>query len=174
MDARIDQETIDYIALRRLQNSYADIVTRRAWPELARIFVPDIEVVIDRRNVAPLVLQRTGRRRRLHPGGDRALRSLRVRDPQYRDRDRGRYGARPACTCGRCGTIRRRGAAMRSGSTRTSTGRSTGAGGSRAGGTRRSRGRRSRIIRCIRCRGSETAAARAGRREYSPRLARAC
>lgn len=60
MDARIDQETIDYIALRRLQNSYADIVTRRAWPELARIFVPGIEVVIDRRNVPPLVLKGPG------------------------------------------------------------------------------------------------------------------
>jgi len=25
------RETVDYIALRRLQNAYADIVTRRAW-----------------------------------------------------------------------------------------------------------------------------------------------
>jgi hypothetical protein len=28
------QETIAYIAIRRLQSRYADIVTRRAWPEL--------------------------------------------------------------------------------------------------------------------------------------------
>jgi len=56
MDARIDQETIDYIALRRLQNRYADIVTRRAWSELNRIMLPNIEIVIDRRNVAPLVV----------------------------------------------------------------------------------------------------------------------
>lgn len=60
MDDRISQETIDYIALRRLQNAYADIVTRRAWPELAKIFVPEAEVVIDRRDVAPLVLRGPG------------------------------------------------------------------------------------------------------------------
>ena len=36
-----EQETIDYISLRRLQNRYADIVTRRAWPELREIFHPD-------------------------------------------------------------------------------------------------------------------------------------
>jgi hypothetical protein len=50
------QETIDYVALRRLQASYADIVTRRAWPELARIFRPDAEVVIDKMDGQPLVL----------------------------------------------------------------------------------------------------------------------
>ena len=60
MDDRISQETIDYIALRRLQNTYADIVTRRAWPELAKIFVPEAEVVIDRRDVPPLVLRGPG------------------------------------------------------------------------------------------------------------------
>ena len=41
MNQAQDQETTDYIALRRLQNRYADIVTRRAWPELAEIFHPD-------------------------------------------------------------------------------------------------------------------------------------
>ena len=56
MDDRVSQETIDYIALRRLQSAYADIVTRRAWPELATIFIPEAEVVIDRRDVPPLVL----------------------------------------------------------------------------------------------------------------------
>lgn len=35
----MNQDT--YITLRRLQNRYADIVTRRAWPELAEIFRPD-------------------------------------------------------------------------------------------------------------------------------------
>jgi len=52
----ITNETIDYIAIRRLQNSYADIVTRRAWTELDDIFVPDISVVIDRRTDTPLQL----------------------------------------------------------------------------------------------------------------------
>jgi len=54
MEPRLDQETIDYIAIRRLQSAYADIVTRRAWPELFRIFRPDIEVVIDRMDGSPL------------------------------------------------------------------------------------------------------------------------
>ena len=51
------QETIDYIAVRRLQNAYADIVTRRAWAELRDIFVPDIEVVLDTRRGEPLRLR---------------------------------------------------------------------------------------------------------------------
>jgi hypothetical protein len=41
MEATPDEETINYIAQRRLQNRYADIVTRRAWPELGEIFHPD-------------------------------------------------------------------------------------------------------------------------------------
>lgn len=56
-DRRLDQETIDYVALRRLQCRYADVVTRRAWPELAELFLSDAEVVLDRRDVAPLVLR---------------------------------------------------------------------------------------------------------------------
>jgi hypothetical protein len=51
------QETIDYIAVRRLQNAYADIVTRRAWEELHDVFVPDIEVVLDTRRGEPLRLR---------------------------------------------------------------------------------------------------------------------
>ena len=50
------RETIDYIAVRRLQDAYADIVTRRAWPELVEIFLPDVRVTIDRRTVEPLVI----------------------------------------------------------------------------------------------------------------------
>jgi hypothetical protein len=50
------QETVDYVALRRLQDSYADIVNRRAWPELEEIFLPDIVVAIDRRVDDPLEL----------------------------------------------------------------------------------------------------------------------
>lgn len=60
MDGRLETETIDYIALRRLQNRYADVVTRRAWQELATLFLPDAEVVIDRRNVEPLRLRGPG------------------------------------------------------------------------------------------------------------------
>lgn len=61
MDDRMTQETVDYVAIRRLQSAYADIVTRRAWPELARIFRPEAEVVIDRMDGSPLQL--------LGPGG---------------------------------------------------------------------------------------------------------
>ena len=54
MDAAI-QETIDYIAVNRLQHAYADIATRRAWAELNEIFVPDIPISIDLRDRDPLV-----------------------------------------------------------------------------------------------------------------------
>ncbi len=40
-------ETVAYVALRRLQNRYADIVTRRAWPELAEIMRPDCVITVD-------------------------------------------------------------------------------------------------------------------------------
>ncbi len=40
-------ETIAYVALRRLQNRYADIVTRRAWPELAEIMRPDCVITVN-------------------------------------------------------------------------------------------------------------------------------
>jgi len=40
-------ETVEYIAVRRVQNQYADIVTRRAWPELAGIMSPGCEVTVD-------------------------------------------------------------------------------------------------------------------------------
>lgn len=52
----LDQETLDYVAIQRLQSRYADIVTRRAFGELERIFVPQIPVVIDRVDVEPLRL----------------------------------------------------------------------------------------------------------------------
>ena len=56
----MDQETVDYIAIRRLQAAYADIVTRRAWDELAEIFRPDAEVIVDKMDGAPLVLSGPG------------------------------------------------------------------------------------------------------------------
>jgi SnoaL-like protein len=44
------RETVDYIAIRRLQDAYADVVTRRAWPELVDLFRPEAEVVLDIRD----------------------------------------------------------------------------------------------------------------------------
>jgi SnoaL-like domain len=37
----------DVVALLRLQSTYADIVSRRAWEELHTIFVPDVDIEID-------------------------------------------------------------------------------------------------------------------------------
>ena len=39
-------ETVDYIALRRLQNAYADIVSRRAVDELETVFRPDMTLTM--------------------------------------------------------------------------------------------------------------------------------
>lgn len=50
-------EMADFVAIQRLQASYADIVTRRAWAELKRIFLPDVTLQIDKREGAPLLLQ---------------------------------------------------------------------------------------------------------------------
>ena len=36
-----------YLAITRLQAAYADVVTRRAWPELGALFVPDAPIHID-------------------------------------------------------------------------------------------------------------------------------
>jgi hypothetical protein len=41
------QETVDYVAITRLQAAYADVVNRRAWPELADLFLPDAPVRVD-------------------------------------------------------------------------------------------------------------------------------
>jgi hypothetical protein len=50
------RETVDYVAIRRLQDAYADVVTRRAWAELHDLFRPDAEVVIDVRAGEPRTL----------------------------------------------------------------------------------------------------------------------
>lgn len=50
MSPVLDQETIDHVAIDRLQRRYADIVNRRAWAELEGIFVPDITVTLDLRD----------------------------------------------------------------------------------------------------------------------------
>jgi SnoaL-like domain len=49
-------EVVDYVGVRRLQAAYADVVSRRAWPELEPLFVPGCEIVVDRRSGEPLVL----------------------------------------------------------------------------------------------------------------------
>ena len=50
-------ETVDYIAIRRLQSAYADVVTRRAWPELGELFLADARVEVDTRTADPLVFE---------------------------------------------------------------------------------------------------------------------
>lgn len=50
-------ETARYVAVRRLQNRYADVVTRRTWPELAEVFLPDAVVELDTRTGTTLRLE---------------------------------------------------------------------------------------------------------------------
>lgn len=47
MRATSRDDTTDVVALWRLQSTYADIVTRRAWSELATVFLPDAVVEVD-------------------------------------------------------------------------------------------------------------------------------
>lgn len=46
-DHRAADDTAGYIAIRRLQNRYADIVTRRAWPELHDLMMPGCTLDLD-------------------------------------------------------------------------------------------------------------------------------
>jgi SnoaL-like domain len=46
---RAVQETLDYIAVRRLQDAYADLAGRRAWSELAEIVLADAPISLDTR-----------------------------------------------------------------------------------------------------------------------------
>ncbi len=50
-------ETARYVAIRRLQNRYADICTRRTWPEMVEVFLPDAVVELDIRSGALLRLE---------------------------------------------------------------------------------------------------------------------
>jgi hypothetical protein len=52
-DARLT-ETVDYVAIRRLQSAYADVCTRRAWAEFDGLFLPDALVEVDTRVGEPL------------------------------------------------------------------------------------------------------------------------
>ena len=138
------QETVDYVAVRRLQDSYADIVTRR---RVGRV---------------PRHLRARHRRRHRHPQGrlidahgpdqvsgfidarDRTLRLLRVRHPQRAASGcvttattTARSGA---CTSPSSGARRAaRNGRRRTACTTTASRGSTAAGGSRVGGTTRSR-----------------------------------
>jgi hypothetical protein len=49
----IDQETLDYAAICRLQAAYADAVTRRAWLDLDPLFLPDAPITVDTVTSAP-------------------------------------------------------------------------------------------------------------------------
>ncbi len=56
IDDDLAAEAVHDTGIRRLQHAYADVVNRRAWPELEHLFLPDAEVVIDRRAGEPLRL----------------------------------------------------------------------------------------------------------------------
>jgi hypothetical protein len=43
----VDDDALAYVAITRLQNTYADVVTRRAWGELEPLFLPDAQVHVD-------------------------------------------------------------------------------------------------------------------------------
>jgi hypothetical protein len=51
-----DQETLDYVAICRLQAAYADAVTRRAWSDLDDLFLPDARIEVDTVTSAPIQL----------------------------------------------------------------------------------------------------------------------
>src|SRR4051812_47772794 len=53
-------DTEAYVAITRLQASYADVVTRRAWDELDELFVPQASIRID--TVTQPVIDITGPR----------------------------------------------------------------------------------------------------------------
>ena len=52
----LDRETIDVVAISRVQAAYADVVTRRAWAELRGLFRPDAPVEVDTVTSAPIRL----------------------------------------------------------------------------------------------------------------------
>ena len=43
----MDTDSTAYLAISRLQAAYADVVTRRAWPELEPLFVADCPIHVD-------------------------------------------------------------------------------------------------------------------------------
>ena len=57
MDDSLVAETVRYTAIRRLQNRYADVVTRRTWDELVEVFLADAVVELDTRTGTVLRLE---------------------------------------------------------------------------------------------------------------------
>lgn len=49
-------DALDYLAISRLQAQYGDVISRRAWPELEPLFLPDAHITLDLRRGEPLVL----------------------------------------------------------------------------------------------------------------------
>jgi hypothetical protein len=49
-------EAVHDTGVRRLQHAYADVVNRRAWPEMDRLFLPGATITLDLRADTPLVL----------------------------------------------------------------------------------------------------------------------
>jgi hypothetical protein len=56
IDEALVAEAVHDTGVRRLQHAYADVVNRRAWPELERLFLPGAPIVLDLRAGDPLVL----------------------------------------------------------------------------------------------------------------------
>jgi hypothetical protein len=56
----VDNDALAYIAITRLQSAYADVVTRRAWPELDDLFVPGAPIHVD--TVSNPVIEMVGAR----------------------------------------------------------------------------------------------------------------
>ena len=43
----LDEDALAYLSITRLQSAYADVVSRRAWPELEPLFVPGAPIHVD-------------------------------------------------------------------------------------------------------------------------------
>jgi hypothetical protein len=56
IDDDLVAEEVHDTGVRRRQHAYAGVVNRRAWPEFEALFLPEAEVVIDRRAGEPLRL----------------------------------------------------------------------------------------------------------------------
>jgi hypothetical protein len=54
----VDDDALAYLAITRLQAAYADVVTRRAWPELEDLFLPEAPIHVD--TVAAPVIELVG------------------------------------------------------------------------------------------------------------------
>ena len=52
----LDRDDLDHLAISRLLARYADVVTRRAWPELGALFEPDATVTVDTQVGDPIEL----------------------------------------------------------------------------------------------------------------------